>query len=95
MRRIWSSLTRPPGSGPIRTVRAGCFCWCGLVGLWGVSMIFAEKRGVCEKERHCGRAAACLRSRERIGDLVVASVAACEVHTRRAMAHEGRRRDIG
>ena len=65
-----------------------------MVGLWGVSMTFAKKRGVCEKERYCGRDLACLLNSERIGDLMVLSVGACEVHNRRAMAHEGRRRDI-
>jgi hypothetical protein len=64
-------------------------------------MTFAANRGVCAKERHCGRDDACLRSSERIGDCVVVAVGACacacawEVHSRRAMAHEGRRRDIG
>lgn len=68
----------------------------GLAGLCGVSMIFAAKRGVCEKDRHCGREVACLCRSESIGDRCVVAVAlACEAHSRCAMAHEGLRRDMG
>lgn len=60
-----------------------------------MSTTLAERRGVCEKERHCEREAACLRRSERMGDVRVASDVACEdAHSRCATAHDGRRRDM-